>query len=278
MAVLCVPRRRKRRECAACSGQQFETDGSTPRMKQTGKKPDKFGKWGWVALAVIVVAAAVLVLVLWPDAEAEEPQQTVSFEIPGYTALEASPSGDLDDNLYLVNVGTYTGSYVEDGSDEPVENVLAMIVENKSEAVVEYAVLEMDCGDGNTARFSISALPAGACVLVLAEDRMCAEGLTVSAMPQVSRFAAAETAVLDFEDDFTLYPATGVINIENISGRDFTEDVSVCYKTWQYGLYIGGIAYRARVEGGIAAGAIAQSIQPHYNSETSAILYMTYGE
>ena len=44
----------------------------------------------------------------------------------------------------------------------------------------------------------------------------------------------------------------------------------------RYGLYIGGICYRARFENGIAAGEIAQSIQTHYTNEDSVILFMSY--
>lgn len=236
--------------------------------KRTGKK-----LWLWV-VAAIVVLTAVAVVVLWQ--RGEDQPEPMAFDIPGYTAIDADLTGALNDTLHLVSVGSYTGAYMEDGTDEPVENVLALIVENRGNAMVEYAALELSCG-GERVEFQISALPAGAAVFVLAKDRVTL-GKSPAALPSVSRFAIAKDAVLDFSEDFTLYPDTGVINIENVSGHDIDGDVCVYYKTWQYGLYLGGIAYRARVEGGMAAGAIAQSVQSHYNSDTSTILFMTYAQ
>lgn len=252
------------------------------------RKRDSVILWLAAALIVLVIAAVVVLCVVQMSRDGSEPPQTESaqteptqemeplqFEIPGFTRIDEAELTPLNGPLKVTAVGRYTGAYVEDGTDEEVIDVLALVVENTGENWVEYAELTMDCG-GQTARFVLSVLPTGSSALLMEINRMTYAPGTAYRIKGEAKVAELSDQVMDFSDEFVLYPDDGVINVENVSGEDHPETVAVCYKNHRYGLYIGGICYRARFENGIAAGEIAQSIQSHYTNEDSVILFMSY--
>lgn len=235
----------------------------------------------WIFAAVLLLAVIAVVVLAVRHFTGDKPGQSgtetteLAFDIPGFTVLDtqlAQPEGTLE----ITALGRYTGAFVEDGKNEDVTDVLALIVKNTGEDWLEYAQITLDCGGTATATFSLSALPAGSSALVMETNRLTYAAGTAYTVTKAPSCAALTSAVMDFSQTFALYPDDGVINIKNISDRDISSDVCVYYKNFRYGLYMGGICYRARVEGGIAAGEIAQSIQTHYSNDDSVILYMTY--
>lgn len=200
------------------------------------------------------------------------------YSVPGFAMLNGIEGISFDNGLQVLCAGTYSGYYLEDGSDEQIENVLCIVVKNNGTSLVEYGQIELPLGK-NTANFEFSGLPVGAAVLVQEKNRMTADADTKTDNSFVCKSAALPAAlVFDFSNDFELYPDDGMLNIKNISDRDFTSDVSVFYKNFENGLFMGGITYRARFSGGIKAGEYAQSMQMHFWNDTSAILYMSYAD
>lgn len=255
------------------------------KTKRKNAKRDTWIVIGFAIVVILIIAGILLWFFLKKDPaplspteiteEVEKAIPEMPFEVPGFTMLAEAPCGEMNDSLYVSCMGTYTGAFVEDGTDEQVENVLALVVKNTGEELVEYGKITADY-DGEPVTFNFSGLPASGYVLVMEENRtVCEEPEELSDLA-CAQMAMPVDIILDFDTDFTLYPSDGVINLENISGRDFESDISVFYKNFEYGLFIGGITYRARFSGGVKDGAYAQSMQEHYTLEKSAILYMSY--
>ena len=111
--------------------------------------------------ALIVLLAGLMIWQLWPSSEtlndaARQPssgtQDTLIDveDIPGY--VPGTSDGDQTNGLVLPytiegsglcirSIGSYTGPFVEDGSDRPSVNTLSLIVTNQSDAMIEYAEL-----------------------------------------------------------------------------------------------------------------------------------------
>ncbi|MBQ3356610.1 MAG: hypothetical protein IJG45_05790 [Oscillospiraceae bacterium] len=246
-----------------------------------------------IGFAVLVVAAIVATVLLFPKDDArrdEQPEQiertnaeAFLFEIPGFTLTEDAQIGTVNDQLRVIGAGSYTGPYMEDGSDEAVADVLAIVVQNISEEWVENADLTLDCG-GDTAQFSVSALPGSTCALLLESNRLAFEDDMTLRNP-VCVFCANDMTGknVDFSEDFSLQPYEGdILVLQNISGHEFTGDVVLYYKNVApYGksgelLYLGGIAYANRFEGPIAVNDMRQVKPSHYTLGGSAILFMSY--
>lgn len=198
------------------------------------------------------------------------------YSVPGFNMNESIYGTTFDNGLQVLCAGSYSGAFLEDGTDEQVTDILAIIVRNNGSSLVEYGKIELPLSDKRTATFIFSGLPVGASILIQESSRMqLGEARDKSAFV-LSECALPGTIVLDFGNDFEIYTDDGVLNIRNISGSDITSDVSVFYKNFEYGLFMGGITYRARFTGGVKADDIVQALQNHFWVDTSAILYMSY--
>lgn len=197
---------------------------------------------------------------------ATEPAQADGFRLPW----------DLGNGLQILNLGSYTGMYMEDGTDDIVTNVLMVIVTNTGDTTLQYAQLSLTCQAGE-ALFSLSTLPPGASVVLLEQNRMAYDhSMEISS-------AAAENVVF-FSQEPSLQPESlqlqiqdGSLNVTNISGGDISGDIVIYYKNSAMDLLYGGITYRARIEGGLQAGQTQQLAAPHLREDGSQILLVTIG-
>ena len=62
------------------------------------------------------------------------------------------------DGLRFTSFGRYSGAYVEDGSNDPVEDVAIVLVVNTGERFLEYASVSFEI-DGEPATFTVTNLP-----------------------------------------------------------------------------------------------------------------------
>ena len=131
-------------------------------------------KWPWITafslvLVVALVLTSVFVLKPWdpnsPLSATEPETNPLDSVLPGLT-MEASSK-----DLYCLEFTSYSGAFYEDGSNEQVENIAAILVENRSEEFLEKATITYDVGD-DTATFVATAIPAGAKCWVLEQNRM----------------------------------------------------------------------------------------------------------
>ncbi len=251
-------------------------------MSKNVRKNDKKAKREFIIALILIVALlaaiAFFAFVLPALTARQTPQLAPSmpYNVPGFTMLEDVSGAEFDNGLSVLCTGRFSGVYYEDGSDEQVKDVLAIVVYNGGDSLVEYGNIDVSVG-GKTASFTFSGLPAGSAVLVQEKNRTTYDGQKFGSF-DCTEYARPTSLILDFGNDFDLNATDGVINAENISGSDITTDVHVFYKNFEYGLFLGGITYRATFAGGIKAGQVGQSLTTHFWYDTSAILYMSYGK
>ncbi len=179
----------------------------------------------------------------------------------------------LNSDLTIERAVSWSGSYVEDGTDEAVSGVFALVLKNTSSRTLQYAELTVTCGN-ETYRFTLSTVPAGQSVLVQEAGR--------KPMPEDLTDAAAElTLYTDFSetpdlcpDVFEVYVDGNQITVKNKGNQD-AGDVYVYYKTFADDQYLGGITYRAKIDR--IAGGESGSITPtHYHDGSSRLMFITY--
>lgn len=266
-------------------------DNKTEKMKKDNRQM-------WIALGIVLAIALGIVVLIFAagranrqtkpevqigesnsDLDLEKAAPQIPYEIEGYVTVAGAELGEINEQLSLTCVGRYTGAYVEDGTDEPVADVVAAIVENTGAERIEYSVIKIPSGE-ETLYFNISALPAGASVLVMEANRAAyVEGMEFYAAEclQLAMPSAGQTA--DFGENFRLDAKDGVINITNLTDQSFESPVKVFFKTeLEFNLFLGGIAYSVTAENGIPAGQTVQILSSHYKSGDSQILYMSYEE
>lgn len=248
-------------------------------MTKNNKKK-KSGKKLLLILAGIVLAVLVFcLLTLKPGTAAALPEDVIAAEqtMPGSVNPEGKGQPDivLKDGLHVSAVNSYTGPYWEDGSDEQVSDILSMTVTNITEEPIQYAEITLDQG-GETAKFTVSALPAGGTALLLEQNRMAySTGVDYAqAAMECVNLAGFERKLSLREDLLQLQLLDGAMNIINISENDIPGTVILCYKNVSDGIYQGGIAYRIRLENGMKAGEIRQIMASHIHQPGTELIFV----
>ena len=179
---------------------------------------------------------------------------------------------DLGYNLAITSMGAYSGQYYENGSNETVEDILAIKVTNNGETTVQYCEIFLS-GGNEKASFSLSTLKPNESVIVLESTKKRHDtGIYNNGYAYNVAFFKEEPSLL--KDTFKIEELNGFLNVKNISDKDITSDVYVYYKNYIDNTYYGGITYRAKVEGGIKAGELKQIVAGHYSPQYSKIMFI----
>lgn len=209
--------------------------------------------------------------------ESQESRETQATEPPPSTQeTEPVPTEDplAQQGLTILDIGSYTGAFVEDGSDEIVSGVAMLVLENHSGEAIQYAQILLHDGD-QTLTFTLSTLPDGETIVVLEQDRQeYREGANYVA--ELSSLALFDTPPSLQEDLLEIQTLDGAVNITNISGADIDADIVIYYKNRSQDLLYGGITYRIRIQGGLGAAQIQQIMAQHFTAE-SRIMFVTIG-
>ena len=206
-----------------------------------------------------------------PDFSAEKsedpPKASVQIDLQEQTAI------NLDYGLEIVDSGKYTGIYMEDGSDEVVSNIMMIAVHNTSDQDVQYAQIRAVCGEKEY-DFVLTNLAAGAKVVLLDQQRREASGaaLTSAVTENVALFSESMDLM---EDTIEIGGLDGMLNVKNISAANITGNIFVYYKYASEDMFYGGITFRVRIEGGLAAGELRQIPAGHYSPKGCALVQVT---
>lgn len=255
------------------------------------KKKQKNTGYRWILITVILLVLGIGGL--WiaaslggEDAPVQPPETTQAPETaqvpvttlaPGTTAPQASVAEgepfqpiNLGYGVHLERVGSYTGTYMEDGSDQMVSGVMMIRVTNTGEDDIQLMNIQVAYTD-KVYNFMLTNLPAGGTAVLLELDRApMPEGTPISAtVDNVTLFSEP------MEADLSVYEISGqdgALNVKNISGADIGGNVYVYYKYKIQDVYYGGITFRVTIEGGLASGELRQIMTSHYNPDNCEIV------
>lgn len=174
-----------------------------------------------------------------------------------------------DSNLTVESIGAYSGSFIEDGSDEAVKNVTAMLITNNSDQMLQVALIDFQVNSNETASFKVTNLPAGTSTLVLESNKR------EFSDKDTYTYGNAATGYMDQptleEDKVELKTENGKITLKNKTDKEL-KTVYVYYKYMQIGgAYFGGITYRTPFEN-VGAGKEAEAVAAHFNPDSSQIM------
>ncbi len=217
-----------------------------------------------------------------------------STEIPSQTApvTESVPAGFEDliknstvtpdgaylltEGIYITEIFSFTGEFVEDGSFENKTGILACRILNTTSSHYQLIDFTLNIG-GADYSFNCTTLFAGSELTLLERNGSAYPSdltLSSSAVNTVAEFNETPSVHLDlFEITYT----DGIINVKNITDRDY-ENVYVYYKPVnENGDFIGGITFRVNA-GTVPAGKIVQCRAARFNQNGSKIVFVTFLE
>ncbi|MFR2271005.1 MAG: hypothetical protein ACLS50_08235 [Clostridium sp.] len=169
--------------------------------------------------------------------------------------------------MTIKNIGQYTGSFVEDGSDKSVSNVLSIVVTNTSSKDLQYGEIKLKAGS-KTATFKLTNIPSGKSVLALETSGMKYSSGTNYTYAEATY---AQTNMSMNSSKVSVSTADSKVTIKNISGKDLGT-VYVYYKNLdKSGAYLGGITYRVKFENIKSGDTLTQSTK-HFSKSNSKII------
>lgn len=191
----------------------------------------------------------------------------------GYDGEPVTEYKPTSAELYCAEITTYTGPFVEDGKNEQVENVAAILVENRSQQFLDYATITYNVG-GKVATFNVTGLPVGGKAWVLEKDKLQLDG-TLS------------FEFLDCESVFKKDAVTSTTDLKvETEGNSVTlssktsktlKNVCIYYKNVNSdGNYLGGITYMLSFDT-LTAGQSVQKESAHFG-ENSQIVRFSFQE
>lgn len=236
----------------------------------------------WLAVGAALLAAAVLFFLFsTPEENTDQTVPTLPIEPSGLVIEqnvqleEVVPvSIDLGNGMEITDIASYTGLYMEDGSDDIVTGVLMIAVTNHGDKTVQYARITMNYGQ-EQAIFELSTLLPGTSVVLLEQNRMAYREEAEHGFAAASNVAVFDEEPTMQSDRLQIQALDGAFNVTNISGEDIQGDIYIYYKNSAADVFYGGITYRAKIAGGLDAGQIAQVITNHYSLSGSRILFVT---
>lgn len=179
-------------------------------------------------------------------------------KIEGYTPAKSNEEGLVADmtlpysipnkNLDILSIGQYEGKFVEDGSDDKKDNVLAIVVKNTSDKTISSGEIKLrKIGTSKSIKFIFTNLKAGSSALVMestGEVNFNGENKYV----YISSSVNTEESTSLMEDKIEVTTKDKNITVKNLTNKNLNT-VYVYYKIVTDGnCYLGGITYRAKFE------------------------------
>lgn len=185
-------------------------------------------------------------------------------------ATENKTEAEKPKCLSVLEIMPYTGKFVEDGSDEEVENIVAAVLSNTTDTdyeLVEFSVTT----DKGTHRFSASTVTAGSTTTVLCKDKDIFENNESMQSFSIDVNAEYVNPISFAEGVLEIYYTDGTVSLKNASDKDLN-NISVFYKQRNDSGYLGGITYKTAVNS-LKAGEITQLYSEHLDEIVNIIYH-----
>ena len=174
-------------------------------------------------------------------------------------------------NMEILSIGQYSGKFLEDGSDKDKENILAIVVKNTSDKVIDYGEITMKIsGKSGTLKFKVTNLKPGAAALVMESSGEVEFNTNDKYIYVGSNSNTIKTISLK-EDQIAITTKGNKITVENLTDKNINK-VYVYYKTVSPGnCYLGGVTYRLKLQN-VRSGKSVSAESRHFSNLSSEII------
>jgi hypothetical protein len=174
-----------------------------------------------------------------------------------------------DIRLKIEAYGSYTGTYLEDGSDEPISGVSSIVITNLSDEMLQVADISIPINKKEKAEYRVTNLLPKTSALVLEKNkRIFSEKDSYESGEVISSYIKGQSLMSDV---FEIKEENEQLTLINKTEQKYKK-VYVYYKYIQIGgAYLGGITYRVPFENIDSKGSV-MSVANHFSKGTSQII------
>lgn len=209
-----------------------------------------------------------------PDTTGPSGPVTTDPSDPAVPKPPELPEDPEDPKLSCDKIAQFSGIFIEDGSDAPVDNVVALLVTNHSEKFLDLANVVYEI-DGKKATFIVTGLPAGSSTWVMEYSKM--EISSDSVITYLGCTTSFREDVIHTTEDVTIKCDGSLLYATNNTDRTL-ENVFIYYKSLHSdGNYFGGITYMVEF-GSIEPGETVEELGGHFSVDESEIVRIGWQE
>lgn len=241
-------------------------------------------------IPVFVVILMLVAMVVWQSIDTDDPDSGPETLDTGQTSATTDdvpvvpPDAESEEirlrqppedvKISCDEIALWSGEFVESGKDEPVTNVAAMLVTNKSDKYLEYAQLTYEV-DGKEAVFVVTGLHAGKSAWVMESKGLIATA--DSKFVYKDALTAYKDHVVRAPEELNIKFGNKMLKVTNQTDEPL-ENVVVHYKVVHTdGNYFGGITYKVSF-GTIEPGESVEKIAGHYDPDWAQIVRVGWME
>lgn len=208
--------------------------------------------------------------ILPDDADASE------YALPAVVGTIPLPCEVADTPFVIRRIARYTGPFYEDGQDEQVEDVLAIIVENTSNDFLLSGQIVLKINDTEEAVFNFNTMPANTRCLVIDKNKhkFSADDVFTYYSDDENNYCHTLTddEVKEFNliDKVTFTYENSKLTLNNATYNNFGT-LYARYKNFQEGVYLGGITYSVKFEDVSGLTNISKKAN-HFTQENSEVI------
>lgn len=231
------------------------------------------------ALIVVIVSAVILWLIAHRtkgDIPADETEESSVLDTGQSPEVTEPSSGTIsaDGTIAIKKIASFSGVFVEDGSDRLADGVAAILITNTSDRYLDLGNITYRI-DGKTATFIVTGLPPGKSAWVMEYS-----GMTIDEDSKATYLDCSNSFrddVISRTDDLIINLDGNFMVVKNNTNRTL-RNVFVYYKTiHEDGNYFGGITYMVEL-GSLEPGQSTQKLAAHYLEGESEIVRIGWQE
>ncbi len=217
-----------------------------------------------------------------PDTDVDKPDDTaqpadtgIDTDTPDTANVPADKGVEIGEGIFLTAIEPYSGPFVEDGSDEQVDNIISIVVKNTGDNAIQLLNITVATENGD-AEFSATTILPNTSVVVLEKNRMAYPGADKLGAAKISQIGMFLEEPSFYSDKFEVKGTDGTISITNKGSEDVSGKVVVYYKSVKDGKYFGGITYSATLNGGVPANTTILINANHFRINDSRLMFVKY--
>ncbi|WP_455537618.1 hypothetical protein [Terrisporobacter sp.] len=172
--------------------------------------------------------------------------------------------------MQISKIDGFSGTFVEDGSDKKVRNILSLEVKNTAKKDLQYGEIKLKINDKKIAVFKLTNLPAGKTVKVIESTGSIPYNFGDNYKYEDATYATVDEFPMN-KNKVKVIAKDSSITIENISNKNLGT-IYVYYKNLdKSGNYLGGITYRAKFDDVKEGETLSQNTK-HFSSSNSKVI------
>lgn len=240
-------------------------------MKRRKRRKRKTKKLLLTVIAALVVSGIIIAVFVCKKDAADNKEKDSGIKV----VTDEEAGLDAGYSIEVTEIGSYSGPYMEDASDQDVADVMMIRVRNTGEEPIQYAEVTIFSEGEEAGLFKFSSLMPEETMLVLEADKQIYDKEEGYSQAVASNVALFQNEPSMYADMFEIQSLDGGFNITNISSQDIEGEIVIYFKDCERDVLMGGITYRGRIEGGLKMGEVRQVMSSNFTENNTRIMFIT---